>query len=55
VLEPEELGFLATAAFAIVVSGLAFGIIYSPIGTLLLLLQLQIILFAYSAFRERKK
>src|SRR3989449_11585236 len=45
-------GFLASTLSAIVVAGLAFGILYSPIGDLLLLLQLQVILFAYRAYRE---
>ena len=45
-------GFLASTLSAIVVAGLAFGILYSPIGDLLLLLQLQVILFAYRAHRE---
>jgi len=44
--------FLASTLSAIVVTGLAFGILYSPIGDLLLLLQLQIVLFAYRAYRE---
>jgi hypothetical protein len=47
-------GFLASTLSAIVIAGLAFGILYSPIGDLLLLLQLQIILFAYRAHREPK-
>jgi hypothetical protein len=45
-------GFLASTLSAIVVAGLAFGILYSPIGDLLLLLQLQVVLFAYRAHRE---
>jgi len=45
-------GFLASTVSAIVVAGLAFGILYSPIGDLLLLLQLQVVLFAYRAYRE---
>ena len=45
-------GFLASASSAIVVAGLAFGILYSPVGDLLLLLQLQVVLFAYRAYRE---
>jgi len=45
-------GFLASTLSAIVVGGLAFGILYSPIGDLLLLLQLQVVLFAYRAHRE---
>jgi len=48
-------GFLASTISAIVVAGLAFGILYSPIGDLLLLLQLQIFLFAYRAHRELKQ
>jgi len=44
-------GFLASTLSAIVVAGLAFGILYSPIGDLLLLLQLQVVLFAYRAYR----
>lgn len=47
-------GFLYSVVSAIVISGLAFGIIYSPIGALLLLLQLQLILFAYRAYRESR-
>jgi len=45
-------GFLASTLSAITVAGLAFGILYSPIGDLLLLLQLQVVLFAYRAYRE---
>jgi hypothetical protein len=45
-------GFLASTLSAIVVAGLAFGILYSPVGDLLLLLQLQVVLFAYRAYRE---
>lgn len=45
-------GFLAATVSAIVVAGFAFGILYSPIGDLLLLLQLQVVLFAYRAHRE---
>ena len=48
----KEWGFLASTVSAIVVAGLAFGILYSPIGDLLLLLQLQVVLFAYRAYRE---
>ncbi len=48
-------GFLASTISAIVVAGLAFGILYSPIGDLLLLLQLQVVLFAYRAHREPKQ
>ena len=48
-------GFLASTISAIVVAGLAFGILYSPIGDLLLLLQLQVVLFAYRAHREPKR
>ena len=48
-------GFLASTISAIVVVGLAFGILYSPIGDLLLLLQLQVVLFAYRAHREPKQ
>jgi len=48
-------GFLASTLSAIVVAGLAFGILYSPIGDLLLLLQLQVVLFAYRAHREPKR
>ena len=40
---------------AIIVSGLAFEILYSPIGNLLLLLQLQVVLFSYRALREPKQ
>jgi len=48
----KKWGFLASTLSAIAVAGLAFGILYSPIGDLLLLLQLQVILFAYRAHRE---
>jgi hypothetical protein len=48
-------GFLASTLSAIVVAGLAFGILYSPIGDLLLLLQLQVVLFAYRAHREPRQ
>ena len=48
----KKWGFLASTLFAIVVAGLAFGIIYSPVGDLLLLLQLQVVFFAYRAHRE---
>ena len=47
-------GFLASTVSAIVVAGLAFGILYSPIGNLLLLLQLQVAFFAYRAYGEGK-
>jgi hypothetical protein len=45
-------GFLASTLSAIAVAGLAFGILYSPVGDLLLLLQLQVVFFAYRAHRE---
>jgi hypothetical protein len=45
-------GFLASTVSAIVVAGLAFGILYSPVGDLLLLLQLQVVFFAYRGHRE---
>ncbi len=48
----KKWGFLASTLSSIVVAGLAFGILYSPIGDLLLLLQLQVILFGYRAYRE---
>jgi len=48
----KKWGFLASTLSAIVVGGLAFGILYSPMGDLLLLLQLQVVLFAYRAYRE---
>ncbi len=51
----ERWGFLASTVSAIVLAGLAFGILYSPIGDLLLLLQLQVAFFAYSAYRKRKE
>ena len=51
----KKWGFLASTLTAIAVSGLAFGILYSPIGDLLLLFQLQIIFFAYRAHREPKQ
>ncbi len=51
----KKWGFLASTLSAIVVAGLAFGILYSPIGDLLLLLQLQVILFAYRAHREPRQ
>lgn len=46
--------FIASTLTAIAIAGLAFGILYSPVGDLLLLLQLQIIFFAYRAHREPK-
>jgi len=48
----KKWGFIASTLSAVVVAGLAFGILYSPIGALLLLLQLQVVLFAYRAHRE---
>lgn len=51
----REWGFLASTLSAIIVAGLAFGILYSPVGDLLLLLQLQVALFAYRAHREPKQ
>ena len=51
----KKWGFLASTLPAIVVAGLAFGILYSPIGDLLLLLQLQIVFFAYRAHREPRQ
>ena len=51
----KKWGFLASTLSAIIVAGLAFGILYSPIGDLLLLLQLQITLFAYRAHREPRQ
>ncbi len=48
----KKWGFLASTLSAIVIAGLAFGILYSPIGDLLLLLQLQIVFFAFRAHRE---
>ncbi len=51
----KKWGFLASTLTAIAVSGLAFGILYSPVGDLLLLFQLQIIFFAYRAHREHKQ
>ena len=48
----KKWGFLASTLSAVVVAGLAFGILYSPVGDLLLLLQLQVVLFAYRAHRE---
>jgi hypothetical protein len=48
----KKWGFLASTFSAIIIAGLAFGILYSPIGDLLLLLQLQVVLFAYRAHRE---
>ena len=51
----KKWGFLASTLSAIVVAGLAFGILYSPIGDLLLLLQLQVVLFAYRAHREGRQ
>ncbi len=50
----REWSFLASVLSSIIVAGLAFGILYSPIGDLLLLLQLQIFLYAYRAHREAK-
>lgn len=51
----KKWGFLASTLSAIIIAGLAFGILYSPIGDLLLLLQLQVVLFAYRAHREPKQ
>jgi hypothetical protein len=48
-------GFLASTLSAIIVAGLAFGILYSPVGDLLLLLQLQVVLFGYRAHREPRQ
>lgn len=48
----KKWGFLTSTISAIIIAGLAFGILYSPIGDLLLLLQLQVVLFAYRAHRE---
>jgi hypothetical protein len=48
-------GFLASTLAAILIAGLAFGILYSPVGDLLLFLQLQVVLFAYRAYREPKQ
>src|SRR2546427_9761667 len=48
----KKWGFLASTLSAIVVAGLAFGIIYSPVGDLLLLLQLQVLLLPYRVHRE---
>ena len=47
--------FLASTLTAIAIAGLAFGILYSPVGDLLLFLQLQVVLFAYRAHREPKQ
>ena len=51
----KKWGFLASTLSAIIVAGLAFGILYSPVGDLLLLLQLQVVLFAYRAHREPRQ
>jgi hypothetical protein len=51
----KKSAFLASTLSAIVIAGLAFGIIYSPVGALLLLLQLQVVLFAYRAHREPRQ
>jgi len=51
----KKWGFLASTLSAIVVAGLAFGILYTPIGDLLLLLQLQVVFFAYRAHREPRQ
>jgi hypothetical protein len=51
----KKWGFLASTLIAIVIAGLAFGILYSPVGDLLLLLQLQIVFFAYRAHREPRQ
>jgi hypothetical protein len=50
----KKWGFLASTLSAIVVAGLGFGILYSPVGDLLLLLQLQVVFFAYRAHREAR-
>src|SRR6266702_2535206 len=51
----KKWSFLSSTLTAIGIAGLAFGILYSPVGDLLLLLQLQIVLFAYRAHREPKR
>src|SRR5712692_855300 len=51
----KKWSFLASTLTAIVIAGLAFGILYSPVGDLLLLLQLQIVFFAYRAHREPRQ
>jgi len=51
----KKWSFLASTLTAIVVAGLAFGILCSPIGDLLLLLQLQIVFFAYRAHRQPRQ
>jgi len=50
----KDWAFLASSVLAIVVASLALSIIYSPIGSLLILLQLQITFFAFRAYRELK-
>jgi hypothetical protein len=51
----KKWSFLASTLTAVVIAGLAFGILYSPVGSLLLLLQLQVVLFGYRAHREPKQ
>ena len=51
----KKWSFLASTLIAIAISGLAFGILYSPVGNLLLLLQLQVVPFAYRAHRESRQ
>ncbi len=51
----REWGFFASTLSAIVVAGLAFGILYGPVGDLLPLLQLQVGLFAYRVHREPRQ
>jgi hypothetical protein len=51
----KKRGFLASTLTAIAIAGLAFGILYSPVGDLLLFLQLQVVLFAHRADREPKQ
>jgi hypothetical protein len=51
----KKWSFLASTFTAIAIAGLAFGILYSPVGDLLLLLQLHVVLFAYRAHREPKQ
>jgi hypothetical protein len=50
----KKWGFLASTLSAIIISGLAFGILYYYLGQLLFLLQLMILLFSYRAYRETK-
>src|SRR5215472_14310237 len=48
----RRISFLVSLVTATVFAGFIFGILYSTIGILLFLLQLQIVFFAYRAYNE---